>query len=1130
MNGTAYPNHSTRSMNRFNRFIKWPLLCGLLSLALPHAALATIPLYQNFAVLDYAVPGNPPPVIDATAFDNENQFNINYTTGTPNVEFYEPMNTLFYTNNGTMMAETPFINIDGIIFVGTTFAAGFQFDLQTASGHAMADTFYNANTILCDSFGGQSIVAATNIVNFGTVDVGLDGLMKFTGQNVDLSRSTLNEEGASANTFGSGIFGLNTNFWDPSAELGPNFAESAPFPIPPFVLELDNSTAYFDVQNVDPSNNIIRVAFIEDTSPPNVSHNVYFGTAGQGFGSGNVTIEWIGSYLDSASGNTFSNFLYLNDDYVLGSSTNVFLNGNGYPDNFTFTESPTQVPTGVAPAPPGFLPLFPAGSITNLYAFANVQLISTTVSTNITATNPTGAITNLPGRIYISAANELNLALAQVTGPNYLSVQSTNQFDGSPGALIQSPYSDLNLGVTNGFLTVSNLLVPVIPNWSGNVQAWSTRWIAVSGGATNIVGGVTNIIGGVTNDFRVLIVGSQLNPTTLAQVQNLILHSTNSIVISDTFNVTQTFSADGQSLTLTTNGPGVGATSVDGELNLNSTPIFLQSSLPNLRNLTNNGAIRTLNQANFGNPLVVNVTPGTTAVAATGTLSQSGSANVAVNDKVTIGSSQYAFVNVLNNRTANQIKIGITFDTSMNNFIAAINHAAGSGSTYSSATTANTQVTAGLLANHAFTVTAIAAGVSGNSIATTETLTHLTWNGRSTLTGGVDFFAGSTNVVSFPYDTFINNGLISDQGAIIFADDFVSSGTITNGTGGFMLQSQTAVLTNGSITAGADVSITADSLVVSNLMLQTGRSLTLQVTNLLTDTGPSPTNGNFWSVGAASSVGLNLPVKPAAGDLLGTTITNIALAPAKNIINTWAATNFGTSVDGYTNNAAIGRLILDAQGINSKFTFNGIGTNNALYVDSLELLDFATNRNVNGDPTALTNNSGMIIYYAQAVQNGVSVADKLNHKNNDHLRWVPAYNGFFSSTNLVFGGTTNAVNAGLAQSTTIDSDGDGIFNANDSSPIFLAGEVNFTLTLTNVPPLAVQLQWATIPGATNYVLYTTNLASANWLILTNFVSPTAVPPVGGWPIITNATDMVNPVQPRFYRVHVDPNSVLFNGP
>src|ERR1035437_5074410 len=187
------------------------------------------------------------------------------------------------------------------------------------------------------------------------------------------------------------------------------------------------------------------------------------------------------------------------------------------------------------------------------------------------------------------------MSFAQITGPNYMSVQSTNQFDGSAGALIQTPYSDINIGVTNGFLTVSNLMEASIPNWGGNVQAWSTRWLAL---ATNTLDG-TNFFT-VTNDFRVEIVASQLTPTTLAQVQDLILHGTNSIVISDALNIMRTFTADAQNLTLTTNGAGVGATSLDGELNIGSSSIFWQSSLPNLRNLTNNGAIRTLNQANFG--------------------------------------------------------------------------------------------------------------------------------------------------------------------------------------------------------------------------------------------------------------------------------------------------------------------------------------------------------------------------------------------------------------------------------------------------------------------------------------------------------------------------------------------------
>ena len=962
-----------------NRLMKWPLLCGLLALALARAALAADALYENDGIVSYPGTTSFPPVIDATNFVNNNSFTINFTTLSLVQPFYETSDTVNYTNHGLMMANT-----------------GFRFDNQSSSTglRTMSGNFYNPGTISCGSiindttasllFIGYSdcLVNATNIVNPGSVDVGVDGLIQFTGQNVDLTRSTLNMEGGGANVFGIGVIGLNTNYWDPSAYLGPNFAESAPFPIAPGILYLPNSTAYFDFASPNPSNNIIRAVFIQDTSVSNVSYNVYFDSAGLGFGGGNATVEWVGSYQNAASGNSFSNYLYLNDNYLLGVATNVSL-AAGYPANFTFTASSTPQFTGIIPAPAGFFNVFPSGSITNRYAFANVQLISTTVSTN---TIPNHSITNLPGAIQISASKELNLSFAQITGPNYMSVQSTNQFDGSAGALIQTPYSDINIGVTNGFLTVSNLMEASIPNWSGNVQAWSTRWLALitnSSISVDTNGVATTNSFAVTNDFRVEIVASQLTPTTLAQVQDLILHGTNSIVISDAFNIMRTFTADAQNLTLTTNGAGVGATSLDGELNLNSGSIFWQSSLPNLRNLTNNGAIRTFNQANFGS------------------------------------SAQ-------------------------------------------------------------------------------------------------------------PYFNFINNGLVSDQGAIIYANNFVSSGTFANGIGSFTLQSLTTTLTNGSLIAGGDISITASSLVTSNLVLQAGRSLTLQATNLLTDTGV--TNGSIWSVGAASiGAGLNLLIKPALGDLLGTTITNTA-PTNKNVINIWAGADRGSSNSGYTNNAAVGRLILDALGASpgTQFYFSGTGASNAIYVDYLELQDRATNRDGSGNVSALVFNTNLVIYYAQAVINGFSVAEKLNHKNSNHLRWVPTYAGYFSSTNIVNpDGTTNTVNTALAQSTTIDSDGDGIVNANDPTPFFVSGNVNFTATLTNVPPLKVRLQWQTMPDATNYVFYKTNLLAANWLVLTNFITPPA-PPYA--PITTNVLDSVNPAVQNFYRVRVDPNSTDFYGP
>jgi len=172
-----------------------------------------------------------------------------------------------------------------------------------------------------------------------------------------------------------------------------------------------------------------------------------------------------------------------------------------------------------------------------------------------------------------------------------------------------------------------------------------------------------------------------------------------------------------------------------------------------------------------------------------------------------------------------------------------------------------------------------------------------------------------------------------------------------------------------------------------------------------------------------------------------------------------------------------------------------------------------------------------VIYYAQAVANGISLAHQLNHKNNDHLRWVSSYAGVYSSTNLVYPpGVTNTVNAALAQDSQIDSDGDGTPNGSDPTPFFVPTQMNFTMTLTNVPPKKVRLQWNSIPAATNSVLYKTNLLSVNWLTLTNFVSATNVPPLTGWPLTNTVFDTISPIQQKYYRVRLDPNSTSLYGP
>jgi hypothetical protein len=933
------------------------------------------------------------PSQDATNFVVNNSFTIDFNSLSVNNELYETYDTVNYTNNGTLMANT-----------------GFKFDTQPSSGaaNAMAGTFYNAGTVYSDSitnlsgslidgigvinelfFGGAGTteIWATNVVNSGLVDVGDDGFIQVTANNADFTGGQLNVEGLFTENFlgtvlgtvniqSTGAVGTDTNKeWNPGNDLTATEALSSFCPFPTQLL-LTNSTAYLSSVQTAPSNVVHRAVFIQNTSP-NAPYQVYIddpNASSLGFEAGAAHVEWDGFYVDPATGNSITNFLYLTDDYGLGASTNAAVN-NGLPNNFTFLTSSTRLFAN--PIIAGFDPtVFPVGTITNPFAYMNGQLLGTTVSTNVSITNPHGALTNLVGRIQITASNELNLAGVSISGPNYLSLVAPHQFDGSPGASISAPYSDINLGVTNGFLAITNLLMANIPQWSGTIQAWSTRWVAVD--AT-----------GVTNDYRVLLVASQLQPTTAPAIQNLRLHATNSLIISDVLNVLGTINMDAQNITLSTNLIGVGATSLDGELNWNNSATFGATQVPNLRWLTNNGAIRLANNAVFGSAAIT-------------------------------------------------------------------------------------------------------------------------------------------------YGAFINSSLISDGGTALWTTNFLNAGIITNGTGSFNLQAQVALATNGSISAGSDLIMGGGSLVLSNETLSAGRMLQLQFTNLLTDSGIT-TNNMIWTVGASGISGVDggfdLPFKPALGDLLGTTVTNIAPV-SKKINNVWAGQDLGVSNNGFTNNVAVGHLVLNALANNSSFYYTGAGVSNAIYVDRLDFVGAAAGGATNSyDFTPwLGINTNMVIYFAQATVNGISVSEQINEasryfgKNGGRLLWVPSYAGYFSGTNLVYpDDTTNVVNAALASSSDIDSDGDGTVNASDPTPVFLSNQVNFTLRTTNTPPLTAVLSWYSIPSATNYIYYKTNLTSSSWQMLTNFVSPSAVPPAGGWPISTVIQDPISG-SGRYYKVSVNPNT------
>ena len=651
--------------------------------------------------------------------------------------------------------------------------------------------------------------------------------------------------------------------------------------------------------------NLNRSAFVQNDSPTNVIYNVYFNASTVNnifIGNGDVTVEWIGTYLNFATGQMVTNHLYLNDDYVAGAVTNVPIGPGGWPANFVLTQSPTELVTS-QPFPAQF-PNFDPGVITNNpYVFGQF-LGNGTSATNVSVINPSGSITNLPASVRINASHELNLSAAQITDPEYLSLNATNEFDSS-GSEMDPLYADINLAKTNGSMTISNLVVPQIPDWNGSIEAWSTRWFDV---VSNITIGISNNVPTtnvvvITNDWRTVLVDADLNPQTSPQIRNLTLNATNSLVISDVLNVFGSMFANAQNLTLTTNVLGSGASSSDGELNLqNQEPTTWRwtSQFPNLLWVTNSGAIRLPNFAQFigssSTNLIVTNTPATFATA---TLSSGRGANVLKTNTITIGTTTYNFTNAISSTSIPYgVLIGPNFKATMTNLIAAINFSAGSNHVYSfnntfkkmvyvTAGTLTTNVTPGVSTNFSFTVTSLFVGVNGNIIPVGTTATNLTWNPADLLAGGSNVTVpGMTNVIAFqvPYGAIINNGLFTDQGSQIWVTNFQSGGVVSNGVGSFNLNAVTTTLTNGLLSAGGDIILAGTSLTTTNLTLQAGRSLVFNETNLLTDQGQS--NANVWTVGSASGGsgnGLVMPLKTTQGDLMATTIGMTAPAPNKII-------------------------------------------------------------------------------------------------------------------------------------------------------------------------------------------------------------------------------------------------------
>jgi len=369
-----------------------------------------------------------------------------------------------------------------------------------------------------------------------------------------------------------------------------------------------------------------------------------------------------------------------------------------------------------------------------------------------------------------------------------------------------------------------------------------------------------------------------------------------------------------------------------------------------------------------------------------------------------------------------------------------------------------------------------------------------------------------------PMTNFVNRGSINSAGVIVGARTLQNSGTLKANTGAIILRGIQEKLDGGTLTAAGDVNLITDELKIRQAAV-TANAIYISANSQLTDGGPEAvTNQSVWSCNS----GFSLASLPAEAELRGTRITSTATR-FRQIQHSWPGKNYGATPAGFTNNAALGGLILDGAQFTS-FAFTGtdtnvtvtnkVGTNmvvtnliaNGLYVDYLELRNFATNY-----LTELVISSNITLYFAAA---NLPV-EQLDGAFNGRLRWVRDYHGPASSTNVTLAdGSVISVNLGVLTSTNLDSDADGVVNASDSSPFDGAHLINLTLATNDF-----YMSWTGAAQTAYSVDYATNVYATNntWipLLITNNPAPSNV--------LMTVKDPVPPgADHRYYRVRYTP--------
>ncbi len=387
------------------------------------------------------------------------------------------------------------------------------------------------------------------------------------------------------------------------------------------------------------------------------------------------------------------------------------------------------------------------------------------------------------------------------------------------------------------------------------------------------------------------------------------------------------------------------------------------------------------------------------------------------------------------------------------------------------------------------------------------------------------------------YENFVNHDTIRAAsvavraGYVEHAGPPFSPALILATNGSATLDGGTLLISNAVITARSDIRLTGGDVLITHSILSAGATnfgrfnsfvpgaLIIDPTNSFTDGGLAA--ANEWRVTSGVRL-LHYPAFP--GDLMGTRIVSVA-GTFNSSRHVWSAQDRGVSVEGFSDNLAVGHFVLDGA-LGTSFRFSSATTSNAIYIDYLELLNFPTNYNF-----ALSIDPDFTIYFA----NAYIPPEKLDQVSGGRLRWVSEFTGPLSSTNILYPDNHfYTFNIGLVRSKDLDSDGDGIVNADDCTPIAVPGidtslpcpspasvaqslaistqDIGLTIGLASGGEDVV-LNWNAPANSANTVEFSDSLAAGTWQPLTNFING---------PVDTRVTVRQAAVHPlRVYRVHMN---------